>query len=574
MLIRSMNSIFSRHGKVLFTIATIIIVIAFVGIMTPSFTGLFDRMGAAAAGKIFGEKVKPAELQEQANFNYLVMCLTMPSVPREAIMKYSYENQFNLLASYKATEQLNIVVSNEQVAEALKTFFSIDGKFSQEAFDLFMKREVKPLGLTQGDFEEALRRNIAISEMNAMIREGVITTPGEVEEFYKKLKQTNVVRTADFLAVDYVDAVKLTPENIEGVEQLVFNPEKKQYEQKIGNLVMDKALWAYFNANSAQYASPVERKGLLLEFKFKTPQNIAEAEKAAATEANLKQYFEENIGKYQSGNDKADFAKVKAAVKTDFINSYIKDLAVNTARRFAGGVLAKIDELEDNSPAAIQSLIMAAIQEYKPIVKPIGPVATYDKSAGGVDNAQFVDGFIQSFHPITQDVVGKEGVYVGFVTESQERNWWELPAYLQRVTNDYKLEQAMKIAQTEATTLSKELNQLPMEKIAAQIGKIQKPVFSASRNLVAEKIMGKRLDQLAYAMIEGVPAGKVSNAQAIPGGMTVVYLERVIPADMKDWDKNKEFYQELWRQQKVMAQLNDFNAWLSSNCSEYVYDRK
>lgn len=568
-----MNSIFSRHGKVLFTMATIIIVIAFIGIMTPSFTGLFERMGSASAGKIFGEKVKPAELQEQANFNYLVMCLSMPSVPREAIMKYSYENQFNLLASYKATQQLNIVVSNEQVAEAMKTFFSVDGKFSQETFDFFMNREVKPLGLTQGDFEEALRRNIAISEMNAMIRDGVITTPGEVEEFYKKLKQTSVVRTADFLAVNYVDAVKLTPETIDDVKQLVFNPEKKQYEPGRGKVVMDKALWAYFNANSAQYASPIERKGLLLEFKFKTPQNSAEAEKAA-TEANLKQYFEENIGKYQAGDGKVDFAKVKAAVKQDFINSHMKDLAVNTARRFAGGVLAKIDELEDNSSQAVQSLIMAAIQEYKPVVKPIGPVTTYEKGVAGLDNAQFVDNFIQSFHPITQDVVGKDGVYVGFVTESQERNWWELPAYLQRVTDDYKLEQSLKIAQSEAATLSKELNQLPAEKIAEQIGKIQKPVFSPSRNLMAEKIMSNRLDQLAYALIEGVPAGKVSNAQAIPGGMTVVYLERVIPADMTDWEKNREFYQELWQQQKTMAQLNDFNAWLSSNCVEYVYDRK
>ena len=48
MVIRSMNSVFHKHGRWLFGIITIIIIVSFVGFLTPGFTSLFSGRSSSS----------------------------------------------------------------------------------------------------------------------------------------------------------------------------------------------------------------------------------------------------------------------------------------------------------------------------------------------------------------------------------------------------------------------------------------------------------------------------------------------------------------------------------------------
>ena len=59
MLIRKINSGLMKHSRWLFGIFTVIIIVSFVGFLTPtsSVFGLFNRDGADSVGTVYGENV-------------------------------------------------------------------------------------------------------------------------------------------------------------------------------------------------------------------------------------------------------------------------------------------------------------------------------------------------------------------------------------------------------------------------------------------------------------------------------------------------------------------------------------
>ena len=75
MVLRSMNNIFSRHGRWLFAIITLVIIVSFVGFLTPGFTSLFlgtGNSGAnAAIGSAFGKKITRDDVRNQAERDLL-----------------------------------------------------------------------------------------------------------------------------------------------------------------------------------------------------------------------------------------------------------------------------------------------------------------------------------------------------------------------------------------------------------------------------------------------------------------------------------------------------------------------
>ncbi|MCK4982086.1 MAG: hypothetical protein KAS17_04130, partial [Victivallaceae bacterium] len=75
MVIRKLNSVFARHGRIIFGVITVIIIISFMGFMQPgsSFSSLFSRWGKKNVyGEVFGETVSRNDIIEKADRDLIV----------------------------------------------------------------------------------------------------------------------------------------------------------------------------------------------------------------------------------------------------------------------------------------------------------------------------------------------------------------------------------------------------------------------------------------------------------------------------------------------------------------------
>ena len=78
MVIRKMNSMFSRHGRVMFAVITLAVIVSFLVFLTPGFTSLFSQGGSDMSfGSVFGRKISHDEFRNQAGRNMIILFLQM-----------------------------------------------------------------------------------------------------------------------------------------------------------------------------------------------------------------------------------------------------------------------------------------------------------------------------------------------------------------------------------------------------------------------------------------------------------------------------------------------------------------
>ena len=149
MIIRGMNNFFGRHSRWIFGIFTIVIIISFMGIMTPGqYSGCFYGANGVA-GTVFGKKVTYDELTDEMN---LMQVFAMFSGRRVEITP---EAALFQIAQIHAAEERGIVISDKEIADYIKMLFTDQaGTFNKEAFVAFVKY-LETQGLTQNDLENA-----------------------------------------------------------------------------------------------------------------------------------------------------------------------------------------------------------------------------------------------------------------------------------------------------------------------------------------------------------------------------------------------------------------------------------
>ena len=65
MIIKKLNTVFHKHSRVLFGAFTLIIIVSFLGFLTPGQFGCGDmQLGTPAAGEAYGQKVSIDDLRE------------------------------------------------------------------------------------------------------------------------------------------------------------------------------------------------------------------------------------------------------------------------------------------------------------------------------------------------------------------------------------------------------------------------------------------------------------------------------------------------------------------------------
>lgn len=159
--------------------------------------------------------------------------------------------------AYEA-EQLGFQVSDAEVAGAIRQLVPNlfpDGKFvGQGAYAALLAQQ----GLTIGEFEHDLKRQMLITRLRDVAVEGTIVTPLEIEQEYRKKSAKIKVEYVKVTADKYRAEVQPTPEEIQ----------------------------TYYRANSAAYQTP-EKKNLVILFanqaKLEQTVNAPDADSSACT---------------------------------------------------------------------------------------------------------------------------------------------------------------------------------------------------------------------------------------------------------------------------------------------------
>jgi hypothetical protein len=244
MVIRKMNNIFHRHGRWLFAIITLVIIVTFVGFLTPGFTSLFSKKRSEMpVGIIFGEPVSSSDFRDQVQIGALAMSLQFGGDPsNRMIMTFAQSRAFDTMAMYQAALRRGIRVSDKDIADFIKSLPVFRGAsgFDPAKYEKYVSKVLEPKGFTQQDLDKAIEQSLIVSRLAKQVSEEVIVTPDEVKDYFYGIQEKFDVQVARFNGKDFESKVKLD----------------------------DKDINAYFNLNRADYMTQSRYKVDIVSFNY------------------------------------------------------------------------------------------------------------------------------------------------------------------------------------------------------------------------------------------------------------------------------------------------------------------
>lgn len=275
MVIKKLNSVFSKHSRLLFGIFALLIIIAF----TPGLMGgCNEDPSKQQAGTAFGEKVTYRDLSK---FSRKVSVAMMMLYGNRAA-QLDNEALFQMYCMEKYAERLGLTVSNKEIADKIKTLpvaMNKDGNFDMAQFDKF----IKETGLSDEDISNAVGLIVTMDKLSTLNQSANNVSDQEAEMFYR---MNNNQYTLEFCVIDpakfKVDTPK--PGDLE-----------KYYEANKARFTKDNKQLTFKEAKKEVEAAYKQEKQAEKAIKFvsETAQKIKDLKdrKAAAKEfAKLKKY--------------------------------------------------------------------------------------------------------------------------------------------------------------------------------------------------------------------------------------------------------------------------------------------
>lgn len=235
MIIKNLNTVFHKHSKVLFGALTLIIIVSFIGFLTPGQFGCNSSSGNQTIGEVYGKKVSGDDLRE---FARVYSILSHGDSDNAEVLFYQY------CLSVRA-DQLGIHVSDEEVAKYMNYQFSTgmkklrqmmaqpdvqkmlvqlppqlqeqilmsmeeqafaDSKYDPEMYKTFVA-DMKKRGISEDDIAESIRLQVKLKKLKEYVASQVVVTPREVEAFWRD-RNTKLHFLVAAVAVDKLPAPK------------------------------------------------------------------------------------------------------------------------------------------------------------------------------------------------------------------------------------------------------------------------------------------------------------------------------------------------------------------------------
>lgn len=530
MIIKKLNGLFHKHSRWLFGGFTVVIIVSFLGFLTPGQFGCdFSDPESHEFGVAFGKPVTYRDLREMGR-NVQIINHVMSGVSNREI---DVQNLFGPYCLLQAAERMGIVASDKEVAEMLRQMPTLqkDGKFSMELYNEMLAGYQKA-GISAEEFNNAIRMMVMLNKLDREIAAGVVVTPGEVESFYRRLYGKYRIKGALFNADTFKDKV---PRDARKMQE-------------------------FFEKNRSEYVIQAKLSALVVAF----PYAGFRAEAAnAATAAELEKFYKANTALFDDKDGKTqEYAKVAGEVKKKFIEARSRDLATRRAYDFASAAYEAVGEAE-NKVEVFRELARKGKLD-------IIETGRFDIDAtvvGKINSPVLIrqlGAALNAGNPVTNAVPGDDAAYVGFTLGQIAARPAMLNEVAKQLNDDYVAAESLKLA--------REAAKADLDRIKALKPAERAKAFAALKNCKVEEFEAS-VSQMPpagfeYAMQAAVRLhpGELTPVVDTPNGAAIAELLERIPADMKEFEAKKALYTGIFRQRKEQMARLAFEEELGSQC--------
>ncbi len=525
MIIKKLNTVFHKHSRVLFGAFTLVIIVSFLGFLTPGQFGCGDMsLGAPEVGTAFGKKVTTADLQESGR---------RLSIFSEAFLgqrtEFDPEQLFFFHCAEVKAGQLGIHASPREISEAISSMpmLQTDGKFDKRKYrDLVAA--LRRNGITEDELLDAMRGRIVMDKLQQQLFGNVIVTASEVETFFRTYNTRYLVAVAGYTA----DSVRTAPTAAQ--------------------------LETFFKANRNLYRIEGRVSALLAEVPYSAFR--AEARKEATAE-NLEKFYRDNTVLFTGKDGKPDsFEQCRSEVLKRFVEAGAAELAKRKAYDFASGVYEEMSEVAaaDRSRVFSGAAAKAGIR-----VLPAAEAAFSGDSIGKVKSREVVRELIAAAesNPVTDAVPLHDAVYVGCVLTRTETRPAELGEVKAQVEQDWRRDAARRMAFEEAGKLNAITDAAERIKVFRALKNVKFSDFEFTK-------WGRPSPPAGFEsalQLTELPEGRMMAVPDASGAALFCLLKRT-PPDIKDFEAEKERCTMMCRALKQSVAASEFSEDIAANC--------
>ncbi|WP_176012418.1 peptidylprolyl isomerase [Victivallis sp. Marseille-Q1083] len=540
MAISKINTVFAKHSRVLFGVITVVIIITFVGFLSPSgLTALFPGGDSEQVGSIFGKKVTYKDVAKEVRLMqifYLIQMGQLPSADRLS------EQAFEIMCWTAAAEARGIRISDQEIADFIIALpqFQKDGKFDQTLFNTFLQEK----GVTGEDCDNAIRLMLTLQRVQDEIFNNVIITPNEVELFALQRNAELHPLVAYFNTVDFEKQV---------------NPTDEQLQQ-------------YFTecqeGPQPRYIQPAKFKAEIAEISYKTPAILSAAAKSATPEA-VKKYYDTNPQQFtnsETGTAEPFDGKGEQMARAAYIAAKAKELALQQARNFADVAFEMVSDAQKDQ---VEVFRKQAAEYHWPVIA-TDFFAADAQSIGELAEPKLIEAIARADEavPVSEPVAGESAVYVGFVSAVQPAQAADFEAVGDQVRHDYLASEADKLAQAAAEEAAKTLQAMTPEELRQAVTD-GKPVKFEEKPVISSATQPTTFEAMLTAYTASrLQVGRVSAPETSGNGYMLIYLaERTVPESIAP--DQLSFLEALYRQNRQQAAAVEFQNFVGANCFQY-----
>ncbi len=552
MVIRKINSVFARHGRVIFGVITVIIIVSFMGFMQPGsgFSGFFSKWGKKSAyGEIFGETVSRNDIIEKANrdliLNDLIYNIGLNSYPGT---NKAEANAFNNLCLLAAARRRGIAASDKEIAafifERAKFRNSKTQAFDEKLYANYIDGDLRANGFTADTLDTAVREYLIGSKLRNELQNSIIVTQDEVRKFYKMLNEKYYVSYAVFDRARELKKIKVSLK------------EAENYFAGSTPLVEDYM--------------PGKSKVLLLEFQYDNPETLEHAAKQLSPKAIEDFYNKQKklFMSFKSGQkpEVIPFAKAKAKAKKMLARRYAKKFAAEKAAEFAEAAYDIVGEtVEKKQREAFEGVLVKF--KYKAILTDW--FSDDAKKLANINEAQLIREISTLREvPVSNAIAGKDAVYVAFVTDRIAPRPALFEEIKDKIIVKLKKQKALKLARSQARELVVKLQKMSKAARLKSVEAAKNPKFKRVKSFSLMSPPRTRYGNAITVLSRKLKNGGVAPAYNISNGAIVVVLrKRVLPA-MSGFDKKQKEMFNIYKRQKTGGAQSAFWAWLQTKCRQ------
>ena len=535
MIIKNLNNIFHKHSRWLFGAFTIIIIVSFMGFLTPGQFGCdgFGMFGAQKVGTAFGKTVTLDDLETLIRENHVLSLVGL-----NAGRDMGYQQAFQEYCVLASARKRGLSVTDTEVIGFVKKFpaFQKDGQYDPALYKKF-----KELLTREGGNDElligALRNMLLISKLQTALGENIVVTENELETLYRRLNIRYTVKAALFDLKDYLKDVKNDP----------------------------KAMKKYFDAHRAAYRTEGKIGGFLVEFPVAS---YAKAAGTLASEENLKKFYETNSQLFTRKGKVEKYEDCKAQVKAEFIKNASRNMTLRAAYEFAGQAYEAVGDAESGRAEAF--LKTAAGSKLK--VTDTGMIDFGAAKIGNLESPALVKELVSAYdtHWVTNPALVGDRVYVGFAKEKIDPRPAEFNAVAARIAADYRNAEAMRLASAAAEKAEILLDKVPE-------GPARAKAFEALKGCTFKTfhfVLGSEMPPMDYipSALAALQLKVDGVSPVIPGdnGPQLALLLKRTPTDMKDFAAQKEQLRSNLRMMKLQLFQGEFWEELAAQCQASI----